>query len=86
MVMSEPVLRNRLKKKPTPAPEPERPKTDLEVKRDQLIARLEVGDGKLAGVVEGKTSALYRQWEDHWIALLREYEKVEDAIAQGRQR
>jgi hypothetical protein len=50
----------------------------LALRRDQLVERLEVGYAKIdAGLAEGRDVAA---WEDFWIALLAEYERVEDQL------
>jgi hypothetical protein len=50
----------------------------LETRRDALYRRLEGGYQKVErGLAEGRDVA---EWEDFWIALLREYERVCDDL------
>jgi Arc/MetJ family transcription regulator len=50
----------------------------LALRRDTLVERLEAGYAKIdAGLAEGRDVAA---WEDFWLALLTEYERVDDAL------
>jgi hypothetical protein len=55
----------------------------LEMKRDELIERLDRG---AAAIEEGRTAGRnprqITDWEDYWIQLLRNYEKICDQLSE----